>query len=186
MHRRDQSATRHFFVYLLVGRNRSVQLTGAPWDFLAEPIGIGVNIDPKIEAEALFSAGPMVPVRDEEEAQFKKEDDAIRKATGLVWRQYMLRDFDRAVSERDLRLFARIGSVTAPFDQLPRRHLASPGDHRLAERNSGRAGRRSVLVDPRRSDPQQSPAVYGSDRQGRERGHQGPCAGASGELGADT
>jgi hypothetical protein len=44
---------------------------------------------------------------------------AVREATGLVWRHFMLRAFDRAVSTGAIVLYARRQSVSADFEQLP-------------------------------------------------------------------
>jgi hypothetical protein len=45
--------------------------------------------------------------------------DAVRNATGLVWRQIMLRAFDRAVSAEAVMLYARMQAASAPFERLP-------------------------------------------------------------------
>ena len=61
----------------------------------------------------------LVRVGDEEAAIGLREHGAVRRATGLVWRQYMLREFDRAVAANEIALFARVGSAIAPFKALP-------------------------------------------------------------------
>jgi hypothetical protein len=55
---------------------------------------------------------------DDEGARQAEQLKKIRGATGLVWRQFMLRAFDDAVSGKQVVLYARL-QTTAPFEQLP-------------------------------------------------------------------
>lgn len=92
---------------------------GAPWVILAKPDQRGM-IDPRLEAEALFNSDGIVRISDEEAAQGARQSDAVRKATGLVWRQYMVRAFDRSVAQGRVKLYARVQSALAPLQELPR------------------------------------------------------------------
>ena len=91
---------------------------GAPWVIL-EQTEPPPTISPRLEAEALFNTVGLVRVSEEEAVRAGKEREAVRIATGVVWRQIMLPAFDRAVSETRAILHARIGAPYAPFGQLP-------------------------------------------------------------------
>jgi hypothetical protein len=102
-------------------RGRGAQcIGGPPWAILAPPHS-SIDHDPRRDAEALFNKnGFGVRSADEEEAaRYAKQSHAVQEATGLVWRQYMLRAFDRAIAARRVLLFARIETAWAPFRQLP-------------------------------------------------------------------
>ena len=92
---------------------------GSPWAIIEEPPETAGNFDPRLNAEALFNTEGLVRIGDEEAARYAKQFDAVRKATGLVWRQFMLRAFDHAVSTGAAVLYARIQDVSAPFERLP-------------------------------------------------------------------
>lgn len=92
---------------------------GAPWVILAEP-DQRVVIDPRIEVEALFNSDGIVRISDEEAARGARQSDAVHKATGLVWRQYMLRAFDRSVAQGRVKIYARVESALAAFQEIPR------------------------------------------------------------------
>jgi hypothetical protein len=91
---------------------------GPPWAILAEGSKTGTTSDPRSDAEALFNKEGFVIVSDEEAAKGAQEWDAVRKSTGLVWRQFMVREFDRGIAAKKIILWARIGSVLAPFEAL--------------------------------------------------------------------
>jgi hypothetical protein len=91
---------------------------GPPWAILTEGSKAGTSSDPRSDAEALFNKEGIVKVSDEQAAKGAREWDAVRKATGLVWRQFMRREFDRAVETKRIILQARIGSVLEPFQAL--------------------------------------------------------------------
>ena len=93
-------------------------MSGPPWALLYPP-DAPLNSDPRLDAEALFNKEGLVRSSDEDAARHSKQDGAIRDATGLVWRQYMLRTFDRAILARRVMLSARIQSPSAPFADLP-------------------------------------------------------------------
>jgi hypothetical protein len=61
----------------------------------------------------------LVTVSPEEAEKGRLEFEAVRKATGLVWRQFMLREFDRAIAANEIALFARVDSAIAPFAAVP-------------------------------------------------------------------
>jgi hypothetical protein len=90
---------------------------GPPWAIIEEPRETILN--PRLEAEALFNAEGLVRISDEEAARASKQYRAVRDATGLVWRQFMLRAFDRAVSTGAAVLYARTQTVAADFERLP-------------------------------------------------------------------
>jgi hypothetical protein len=105
----------HFWFSFDLTRGGSSTMGGAPWAILAKP----VTIDPRIEAEALFNKEGLVRISDEKAAEGARQFDAVRKATGLVWRQYMLPAFGRAVSVGGVALYARMQSPSAPLKRLP-------------------------------------------------------------------
>jgi hypothetical protein len=88
---------------------------GPPWAIL----GRETKVDLTPDDGALLQTERLVRIGDEDAAPNAEQLDAIRKATGLVWRQFMLRAFDRAVSIKSIVLNARIQSVAAPFERLP-------------------------------------------------------------------
>jgi hypothetical protein len=77
-------------------------------------------IDPRVEAAALFNKEGLVRISDEDAEYAAQQNRAVREATGLVWRQYMLRAFDRSVAEGGVKIFARVQSTLAPYRELPR------------------------------------------------------------------
>jgi hypothetical protein len=91
---------------------------GRPWAIL-RVAAREVDIDPKIVAEALFNKEGIVRTSDEHAERNAKQDAAVRRATGLVWRQHMLVAFDRAVFDRTVLLFARPQNISANFNRLP-------------------------------------------------------------------
>jgi hypothetical protein len=88
---------------------------GPPWAILSEDRA--VSTDPPVAAET--ETNMFVMIDGEQAAVESKRFRAVREATGLVWRQLMLRAFDRAVSTRAVALYARTQSVSAEFEQLP-------------------------------------------------------------------
>jgi hypothetical protein len=94
-------------------------ISGPPWALIEEPRETAASFDPRLDAEALFNSEGFVRIDDEEAVRHANQLDAVRKATGLVWRQFMVRGFDRAVSTGAVVLYARIQAVSAPFEQLP-------------------------------------------------------------------
>ena len=70
---------------------------GPPWGLLENIDQARPSSDPRADAEALFNKVGLVRVGDEEAAIGLREHGAVRRATGLVWRHYMLREFDRAL-----------------------------------------------------------------------------------------
>jgi hypothetical protein len=74
---------------------------------------------PELEAELLSNTEGFVRIGEEEAAQKNKRWQLIYRATGLVWRQYMVRAFCRAVEAREAIPYARVQSLTAPFEPLP-------------------------------------------------------------------
>jgi hypothetical protein len=91
---------------------------GPPWTILQELGDAAVNIDPRLNANALFNKEG-VRIREDKSARYAKENDAVREATGLVWRQFVLRAFNRVVSTGAVLLYARVGAVSARFERLP-------------------------------------------------------------------
>jgi hypothetical protein len=93
---------------------------GPPWAIIEVPKKTAAGFDPLIDAEALFNTEGFVRIGDEEAVEHAKQVDDVRKATSLVWHQYMLRAFDRAVSAGAIVLFARKHAVSAHFERLPK------------------------------------------------------------------
>jgi hypothetical protein len=91
---------------------------GAPWSLLESTDELKTSDDPRTNAEALFNKVGLVRVSPEEAERARLEFDAVRRATGLVWRQFMLRGFDRAIAANEIAVFARFGSAIAPFEML--------------------------------------------------------------------
>jgi hypothetical protein len=118
--------TRLVFLFHFYADRATIISGGAPWAILEQPRETTFNPDPQLEAEALFNKEEFVKrgfvnisISDEEAARLSKRDRAIREATGLVWRQYMLRSFDRAASIGAVVLYARTRTVAADFERLP-------------------------------------------------------------------
>jgi hypothetical protein len=89
----------------------------APWHL---PLRGPVEIDPRLEREALFNRGNgLVMIRDEEAKLNAQLSEAVRAATSFVWNQLMLPDFDRSVSSGRVKVYARVQSRLAQFQQLP-------------------------------------------------------------------
>jgi hypothetical protein len=79
-----------------------------------------VRIDPRLELEALFNNGSgLVLVSDEEAKQSGQQYETARAAASFVWNQLMLPAFDRSVSSGRVKVYARVGSRMAQFQQLP-------------------------------------------------------------------
>ena len=76
-------------------------------------------LDPMVAAETGTNAEGFVRIDDEQAARQSNRYRAVREAAGLVWRQFMLRAFDRAVSTKAIVLYARRETVSADFEQLP-------------------------------------------------------------------
>jgi hypothetical protein len=92
-------------------------ISGSPWIIL-EYERREITVDPRLEGEALFDP-KCITVDDETAARDGKRYRAVCKATGLVWRQYMLRELDHAISRGAISLYARPHAVSAPFEALP-------------------------------------------------------------------
>jgi len=92
---------------------------GPPWALLENIDGARPGHDPRADGEAVFNKADLVRASAEEVEIGLREFDAVRRATGLVWRQFMLREFDRAIAANEIALFARVGSAIAPFESLP-------------------------------------------------------------------
>ena len=92
---------------------------GPPWALIESIDEPKTSLDPRASAEAFFTKDGLVRVSPEETERARLEFDAVRRATGLVWRQFMLREFDRAIGANEVASYARIGSAIAPFSALP-------------------------------------------------------------------
>jgi hypothetical protein len=112
----DQANTSFTFNFIRVGGGASVT-GGTPWAILRE--SMPVNNDPRIEAEALFATEGVVRIRDADAEKNAKQYAAVRRATGLVWRQHMLVAFDRAVASGAVLLYARPQTISAKIERLP-------------------------------------------------------------------
>jgi hypothetical protein len=75
--------------------------------------------EPQLDAEALYNKEGLVRISDEEAALHEKQDQSARKAAGLVFRQFIVRSFDRAISTKSVVIYAQAGDLSAPFKRLP-------------------------------------------------------------------
>jgi hypothetical protein len=75
--------------------------------------------EPQLDAEALFNKEGLVRIPHEEAAFHEKQNQSARKAGGLVFRQFMVRSFDRAISTKSVVLYAQVGDLSARFKRLP-------------------------------------------------------------------
>jgi hypothetical protein len=89
---------------------------GPPWAIVDEPRETAKGLDAWVTAEAVFNKEGFVSVDDKEKAARHR---AVREATGLVWRQFILHAFDRAVTTGAVTLYARRQALSADFEQLP-------------------------------------------------------------------
>jgi hypothetical protein len=94
-------------------------IAAAPWGFLAERSKGDAQAEPRLDAEALFNKEGFVIIPDDEAAEHEKQYESAREAAGLVFRQFMVRAFDRAVSAKAVALFGRPGIISADFNRLP-------------------------------------------------------------------
>jgi hypothetical protein len=113
----DQENGNFTFCFDLPGGGASAYRV-TPWVLLAMPEA-PLTVDPRIEAEALFNTEGLVRISDEEAAHQAQQNERVREAIGLVWRRYMLRAFDRAVSAGRVALYARMHTPVAPLRRLP-------------------------------------------------------------------
>src|SRR5436190_13916904 len=96
-----------------------MSMGGPPWTILSADTAIKPD-PPVAAAETATNAEGFVRIDDAQTARQSSRYRAVREATGLVWRQFMLRIFDRAVSSGAVVLYARKQSVSADIEQLPR------------------------------------------------------------------
>jgi hypothetical protein len=99
------------FSFFFVG-NGSTLIGGPPWTILNGSGETAVNPDPRVAAEGIFNAEGFARIDDEQAARQSHRYRAVREASGLVWRQFMLRVFDRAVSTGAVVLYAQTGGVS--------------------------------------------------------------------------
>jgi hypothetical protein len=83
---------------------------GTPWAILEEQ---------KTTAEPLDDEEGFIRIGAKEAARLNQRYQAIRRATGLAWHQFMLRTFDRAVLAGTVVLYARSPTITDDFVGLP-------------------------------------------------------------------
>jgi hypothetical protein len=95
----------------------ALAIGGPPWGFLDRPET--VPTDPRADAESLFNKEGIVRISDEEAAFHQRQRESVSKATGVVFRQLMLRSFAQAVATSSIKLYAQIGSVSERFQQFP-------------------------------------------------------------------
>jgi hypothetical protein len=84
-----------FSFYFRVGTAETA-CGGPPWAIIEEPSREERNPDPRLDA--VSNQEGFVGVSNDEAEPSDKQFQAVRQATGLVWRQFMVRAFDRAVS----------------------------------------------------------------------------------------
>ncbi|KWV45893.1 hypothetical protein AS156_23050 [Bradyrhizobium macuxiense] len=100
---------------------------GAPWAILREP-DEPPELNPRIAA--LLSSSGLASDQEApyegfakigaiEAAEGARQSEAVRFATGLVWRRFMLPAFDRAVDAGRVTLYARVPSPRDDFQRLP-------------------------------------------------------------------
>jgi hypothetical protein len=113
----DQEGGRFIFAFDVPSGGASTYGV-TPWVLFALPEA-PVEIDPRVEAEALFNKEGLVRRSDEEAKREGAQNKAIREATGLVWCGYMLPAFERSVAVGWARLYARVQSALGTFQSLP-------------------------------------------------------------------
>jgi hypothetical protein len=90
----------------------------APW--YQAPRGDPVKIDPRLELEALFNNGNgLVLISDEKAKQGAQQYETARAAASFVWNQLILPAFYCSVSSGRVKVYARVQSRVAQFQQLP-------------------------------------------------------------------
>ena len=89
---------------------------GTPWDLLGD-INESAS-GPRHDAEAMFAKAGFVGMSESDASNEAHRLKAIREATGLVWRQFLLRDFDHAVATGEAVLLARVRSLRDEFEPL--------------------------------------------------------------------
>ncbi|WP_454619042.1 hypothetical protein [Bradyrhizobium cenepequi] len=122
----DREEGRFLFFFALSGGGAACH-GGTPWAILREP-DESPKLNPLLEA-LLNNSGlasdheaPYVgfaKIGSDEAAEGARQSEGVRFATGLVWRQFMLPAFNRAVKAGRVQLFARAPSLLAGFQRLP-------------------------------------------------------------------
>jgi hypothetical protein len=100
----------------------SAIMTVSPWNLAPRRnSGKPVKIDPRIELEALFNKGSsgFALISEEEAKQNAQQYGAARAAASFVWNHLMLRAFDRSVLSGRVKVYVRVQSRLAQFQQLP-------------------------------------------------------------------
>lgn len=100
---------------------------GTPWALLWEPnesLKLNLRLESLLTEACEVSEVPrgfagFAKIGDDEAAERARHSEGVRFATGLVWRQFMLRAFDRAVKAGRVQLFARAPSPRDDFQRLP-------------------------------------------------------------------
>jgi hypothetical protein len=85
--------------------------SGAPWAILAEPV-VGAVLPGEMPTAMRAATA-------KEKAVWVARCQAVRAATSLVWNQFLVRGFDRAVSADAAVLYGRLRAVMADFVQVP-------------------------------------------------------------------
>jgi hypothetical protein len=88
----------------------STAYAGTPWAILAEQ---KTSTEPPEDEEGFVRVGSKEAARSSERYQ------AVRFVTGLIWHQFMLRAFDRAVSAGSVVLYARTPTIADDFMRMP-------------------------------------------------------------------
>src|SRR5262249_33557587 len=112
----DPSTSAFMFCFRHDGRD--VVHIGSPWVILSDltPSEGAVCTAPAFDGQDGLVT---ITASDEEAADDASDYAAVHRATGLVWRQYILRAFDRSVSAGRVALYAREQTVAAEFQLLP-------------------------------------------------------------------
>jgi hypothetical protein len=104
------------FQFAFVEASQGAETFGAsPWTFLENDFRAAAKQDEKGRAGG--SKSGFVTTK-ENARDREKRLKAIQEAVGLVWRQFLMRVFDRAVASQDIILVARVRSVRGKYEAL--------------------------------------------------------------------
>jgi Bacterial regulatory proteins, gntR family len=96
----------------------SHSVIGTFWAFLKEPIAPPLPMQPKVEITLQGEDGPLWFESTDRSLPGEKVEN-VRKAINLVWRQWILPAFNRAVSTGTIVLYARTPTLEADYTHLP-------------------------------------------------------------------
>ena len=132
-------------------RRGAVCYGGSPWLLLEEIKPVAS--DPRHDSRSSFCEGGFRSRMSESDAANEAHrSKSIREATGLVWRQFLLRDSPRAVATGEAVLLARIRRIESRLRDHLSRCLAASYRSRLAKWYCLRSRGGSLLLDSMRTE----------------------------------